>query len=595
MIFRVRTSIVATRAAGTIEAPITKMQIGRYRVIREIGRGAMGVVYLAEDPAIGRTVAIKTIRLSEAASEEERKFLRDRLFREARSAGILSHPGIVTIYDIYEEDNVCYVFMEYVDGPTLEKMMHGDDPLDGKTVLHVLEETAAALDYAHGKGIVHRDIKPANIMVASDGAVKITDFGVAKFTSQQATSTGVLLGTPSYMSPEQISDAKITGRSDQFSLAVIAYQLLAGERPFTGATLPGLMFKIVNEEPAPLQRLNATLGPAVDVVMRKALHKDAAERYANCQAFVKALRGACEAKANWKPMAAGKFESEETVAEPAVAAPVTAAQVMMKRASAAVMEEEEGPRERRWWPVAVVGCIVIFGIWALSRQMLETWIREPEAKRKAAAVAPPPAKADERPSALGPEPPPQPAAQPVPQTSAPITPAPAPVVTEPGPVAVPKREPAKAKTKVKPEPEVVTEAAVHVVTNPPGAKVIFDGQPRLMCTTPCDMTLPAGRHTLSTILEGYRSQSRILQVPEERSAVIALDRALGTLTVRTTPSGATIVIDGAERAEKTPATLTLPAGRHKLEVMRQGFSKQEQDVLIKDRVTTAIDFSWSAP
>ncbi|MBS1825159.1 MAG: serine/threonine protein kinase [Acidobacteria bacterium] len=555
------------------------MQIGRYRVIREIGRGAMGVVYLAEDPAIGRTVAIKTIRLSEAASEEERKFLRDRLFREARSAGILSHPGIVTIYDIYEEDNVCYVFMEYVDGPTLEKMMHGDTPLDGKTVLHVLEETAAALDYAHGKGIVHRDIKPANIMVASGGAVKITDFGVAKFTSQQATSTGVLLGTPSYMSPEQISDLKISGRSDQFSLAVIAYQLLAGERPFTGATLPGLMFKIVNEEPAPLQRLNASLGAAVDVVIRKALHKEPAERYANCQAFAKALRGACEAKASWKPMAAGKFESEETVAEPAAAAPV-----VMKRASAPVVEEEaEPPRERRWWLIVLVGCIVIFGILALSRQMLETWVREPEAKRKAAILAQPPPKVEDRPSALGPAPPPQPPAQPEPQAAEPVAP------------PATKREPVKVKARPKPEPERMTEAVVRVVTNPPGAKVIFDGQPRLMCTTPCDMTLAAGRHTLSTILDGYRSQSRILLVPEETSAVVALDRALGTLTIRTTPAGATIVIDGVERAEKTPASLTLPVGRHKLEVIRQGLAKQEQDVLIKDRVTTAIDLSWGTP
>ncbi|MFN7938533.1 MAG: protein kinase [Bryobacteraceae bacterium] len=565
------------------------MQIGRYRVIREIGRGAMGVVYLAEDPAIGRTVAIKTIRLSEAASEEERKFLRDRLFREARSAGILSHPGIVTIYDIYEEDNVCYVFMEYVDGPTLEKMMHGEEPLDGKTVLHVLEETAAALDYAHGKGIVHRDIKPANIMVASGGAVKITDFGVAKFTSQQATSTGVLLGTPSYMSPEQISDAKISGRSDQFSLAVIAYQLLAGERPFTGATLPGLMFKIVNEEPAPLQRLNATLGPAVDVVMRKALHKDPAERYANCQAFAKALRGACEAKSSWKPMAAGKFESEETVAEPVAAAPV----VLKRPSEAVVVEAEEPPRERRWWLIVLVGCLVTFGILALSRQMLVTWVREPEAKRKAAVLAQAPPKAEERPSALGPPPavPPPPPPQPEPEKVVPVTP-PAEPVVKPEPV---KPAPVKAKSKPKPEPERVTEAVVRVVTNPPGAKVMFDGQPRLMCTTPCDMTLPAGRHTLSTILDGYRSQSRILLVPEERSAVMALDRALGTLTIRTTPAGATIVIDGVERAEKTPASLTLSVGKHKLEVVRQGFAKQEQDVLIKDRVTTAIEFSWGAP
>lgn len=543
----------------------------------------MGVVYLAEDPAIGRTVAIKTIRLSDASSDEERKFLRERLFREARSAGILSHPGIVTIYDIYEEDNVCYVFMEYVDGPTLEKLMHGDEPMDGKRVLHVLEETAAALDYAHGKGIVHRDIKPANIMIASDGAVKITDFGVAKFTSQQATNTGVLLGTPSYMSPEQISDAKISGRSDQFSLAVIAYQMLAGDRPFAGATLPGLMFKIVNEEPAPLQRLNATLGAAVDVVMRKALHKDPAERYASCAAFVKALRGACEAKAGWKPMAAGRFESEETVAEPAGAAAAQRTRMVKP-----VLDVPEPERERRWWPIVVVGLGIVFGIWALSRQMLETWIREPAAKRKAAVA--------ER-AAAAPVPPPQPVAG----TPAPtVVPTPAPTaVPTPVPAPEPPREPvqelARAKReRVKPTPAPEIEAMVRVVTNPPGAKVMFDGQPKLMCTTPCSMKLASGRHTVVVMLEGYRNQSRILLVPEETSATIALDRAMGTLNVRTSPAGASLVIDGVERAEKTPASIMLPAGRHKLEVLRQGFAKQEQEVAIKDRVTTVVEFTWES-
>src|SRR5215510_9623998 len=140
--------------------------IGRYRILGEIGRGAMGVVYRAEDPAIGRIVAIKTIRLAEASSDKERAFLRERLFREARSAGILSHPGIVTIYDIYEENDICYVFMEYVDGPTLERLMI-DEGLDKKLLLDVIEQTAAALDYAHKQGIVHRDIKPANIMIGS--------------------------------------------------------------------------------------------------------------------------------------------------------------------------------------------------------------------------------------------------------------------------------------------------------------------------------------------------------------------------------------------------------------------------------------------
>ncbi len=569
-------------------------QIGRYKVVREIGRGAMGVVYLAEDPAIGRTVAIKTIRLSDAPSDEERKFLRDRLFREARSAGILSHPGIVTIYDIYEENNVCYVFMEYVDGPTLEKLMHGPEPVDGKLVLHVLEETAAALDYAHSKGIVHRDIKPANIMIASSGAVKITDFGVAKFTSQQATNTGVLLGTPSYMSPEQISDLKISGRSDQFSLAVIAYQLLAGDRPFTGETLPGLMFKIVNEEPAPLQRLNASLGAGVDVVMRKALSKDPAERYESCQLFVKALRGACEAKPNWKPMAAGRFGSEETVAEPAVAAAGPVA--LPKRAPAALeMDEPEPQRERNWWPIVLAGLVLVFGIWGLSRLMLEKWVREPEAKRKAAIAAAALEEAkkkteDTRPSAMGPTPPPQP----VEPTPVP-TPIPTPIPT-PAPTPVPpppKRERVeRARPTPTPAPAPAKDAEVRVVTNPPGAKVMFDRQPKLMCTTPCTMTLPAGRHTMVAMLDGYRNQSRILLVPEETSVAMVLEQALGTLRVVTTPPGATVVIDGAERTEKSPTSITLPAGRHKLEVLRQGFAKQEQEITIKDRVTTLIEFSW---
>ncbi|MBL8173379.1 MAG: serine/threonine protein kinase [Bryobacterales bacterium] len=550
-------------------------QIGRYKIIREIGRGAMGVVYLAEDPAIGRTVAIKTIRLTDASSDDERKFLRDRLFREARSAGILSHPGIVTIYDIYEENNICYVFMEYVDGPTLEQMMQAGDPLDGKLVLHVLDETAAALDYAHSKGIVHRDIKPANIMIASGGAVKITDFGVAKFTSQQATNTGVLLGTPSYMSPEQISDAKISGRSDQFSLAVIAYQLLAGDRPFAGATLPGLMFKIVNEDPAPLQRLNATLGPAVDIVIRKALHKDPAERYPNCQAFAKALRGACEAKPNWKPMAAGRFSSEETVAEPAApvppATPPSAPPVLRRN-----LIPDEPPHHRRWWPIAIILLLAFAAIFALSRQMLETWIRQPEAKRKTATLTPSPTPT--------PAPLPSPVPPPPPQPAEPVaTPTPPPTKRE-------RRE--RPKPTPTPTPPPIVEALVRVVTNPPGAKIMFDGQPRLMCTAPCSLTLSSGRHTLVAMLDGYRNQSRILLVPEETSATLAMDRAMGTLSIRTTPPGAAIVIDGTPRAETTPASIPLPAGRHRLEVIRQGFPKQEQDFTVKDRTTIAIEFTW---
>src|ERR1700693_1845374 len=178
----------------------------------------MGIVYQAQDPPIGRTIAIKSIRLRDLTDETERVRLRERLFREAQSAGILSHPNIVTIYDIAEQDGMAYIVMEFVNGPPLEKMLKVDQTPDKETLLSIFRQTAAALDYAHKKGIVHRDIKPANIMIHEDGTAKITDFGVAKIMSQEMTVAGAMMGTPSYMSPEQVKGDPISGRADQFSL-----------------------------------------------------------------------------------------------------------------------------------------------------------------------------------------------------------------------------------------------------------------------------------------------------------------------------------------------------------------------------------------
>src|SRR3954465_1822156 len=240
-------------------------RIGRYKIVRELGRGAMGIVYHAIDPNIGRPVAIKTIQLGVGRKPEEQQRLRERLFREAQSAGILSHPGIVTIYDIAEEDGLAYIFMELVNGPPLDKLLKAEQTPDKESLLSILRQVATALDYAHKKGIVHRDIKPANIMVHEDGTAKVTDFGVAKIVSQQMTQAGTIMGTPSYMSPEQVQGGKINGRADQFSLAVIAYEMLTGEKPFTADYLPTLLFKIVREEPAPPQRLNSTLSADVEV------------------------------------------------------------------------------------------------------------------------------------------------------------------------------------------------------------------------------------------------------------------------------------------------------------------------------------------
>src|SRR6201992_2586315 len=259
-------------------------RIGRYKIVRELGRGAMGVVYHAIDPNIGRPVAIKTIHLGGGRKPEEQDRLRERLFREARSAGILSHPGIVTIYDVEQQGELAYIAMEYVDGPTLDQLLTEPQPLAPSRLLSILSQTAAALDYAHGKGIGHRDIKTANIMMAGDDAAKITDFGIAKITaSEQFTMTGSIVGTPHYMSPEQVQGQPVDGRSDQFSLAVMAFEMLTGEKPYTGEHLTTVVYKIVAEEPAPPHRLNPTLGGAIETAIRKGLAKKPDGRFRNCQ------------------------------------------------------------------------------------------------------------------------------------------------------------------------------------------------------------------------------------------------------------------------------------------------------------------------
>src|SRR5436190_8408057 len=291
-------------------------RIGRYKIVRELGRGAMGVVYHAIDPNIGRPVAIKTIHFGGNRKPEEVERMRERLFREARSAGILSHPGIVTIYDVEQQGDIAYIAMEYVDGPTLDQMLSEERPLSPDQMFSILNQTAAALDYAHQKGIVHRDIKPANIMIAAGGASKITDFGIAKITaSDQLTMTGAIVGTPHYMSPEQVQGQAVDGRSDQFSLAVIAYEALTGEKPYTGEHLTTVVYKIVTEEPPPPHRLNPSLSGPIDTVLRKALAKKPDARFKNCQEFADSLEKACAATKGWKLMPRGGSLNEPTIAD----------------------------------------------------------------------------------------------------------------------------------------------------------------------------------------------------------------------------------------------------------------------------------------
>jgi serine/threonine-protein kinase len=254
--------------------------LGRYQVEKELGKGAMGMVYLGRDPKINRVVAIKTMALSQEFDEDELVEVKERFFREAETAGRLNHPHIVTIYDAGDEHDLAYIAMEFLKGHDLARYTKKDNLLPLPTVFKLMIQAADALDYAHGNNVVHRDIKPANLMYDPDAdAIKITDFGIARVTDSSKTKTGAVLGTPSYMSPEQLSGKRVDGRSDLFSLGAMLFQLASGELPFKADSLAALMFKIANDPHPDIQQIRPELPPCLAAILDKALAKNADQRY----------------------------------------------------------------------------------------------------------------------------------------------------------------------------------------------------------------------------------------------------------------------------------------------------------------------------
>src|ERR1017187_2039286 len=257
-------------------------KVGRYVIISELGRGAMGVVYRASDPTIDREVALKVLSLS-TSTEEGTNSPQEMFMREVRAAGRLAHPSIVTIYDAFDDpvNQTSCIVMELVPGVTLEKMLDSGKPPSIDQSLDLIRQVAEALDYAHRNKVIHRDLKPANILVTDDGRAKITDFGIAKVLAREGVARTIgIMGTPSYMSPEQVRGGEIDARTDVFSLGIMIFTMLTGQKPFAGNTA-AVMFKIVYEEPAVPSSVNPQLTPAHDFVVKKCLAKDRNQRYSS--------------------------------------------------------------------------------------------------------------------------------------------------------------------------------------------------------------------------------------------------------------------------------------------------------------------------
>lgn len=542
-------------------------KIGRYQVEHELGRGAMGIVYRAFDPAIGRRIAIKTIRLDELGDDKSRAALRERLLREAQSAGILSHPNIVTIYDISEDASNAYIFMEYVEGTTLD---HLQQRLPTSDLIEILSQTAEALDYAHGRGIVHRDIKPGNLML-SGTQVKVTDFGIARLQHRDSTQTGTLMGTPSYMSPEQVSSGEVSGATDQYSLGVIAYEFLAGVKPFENDNLANLLYRITQSAVPPVAHLNA----ATNQVLARVLAKQPEHRFPNCLAFVHALEQAVGLEPpKYTPVREVSGDEPTIVADAPPPAPV------IELPPPPVLREQPPAKASFWKPLVgtVVGAGVLIAIlwFALGKRQEPTPVTPAPVAETNDANKPSPMGASVTPPAAKTEEPP---VEPVAEEKK----------TEP--VTTAQQTPT---TKSRNEDVIPTTTAVVFYSLPVGAEILVNQGKQDRCpTTPCTLDLPNGEYEILAKLSGFEDQKRTLRVPQQDRLTLDFEKPQGTIVVNSTPAGAGIRVNGRDTGQKTPAMIKLAPGKYTLELFKEGLPAQTQEITVRNGVIQTLAIQWN--
>jgi serine/threonine-protein kinase len=544
-------------------------RIGRYEIAGELGKGAMGVVYKATDPNIGRTVAIKTLRIDIHGAENEE--ILGRFKNEARAAGMMNHANIITIYDAGEQEGMFYIAMEFIEGQTLQGLLKQEKALPVEKATAIVRQVCSGLDYAHARGIIHRDIKPANIMITGDGTVKIMDFGIAKSGGTGMTSTGQVVGTPNYMSPEQVKGKPLDGRTDLFSVGVVLYEMLTGFRPFAGENVTTIIYKILHENPPAPRDLVDGLNSGLSAVVMKALAKAPEERFATGAEFARAVQAypwfkteevkpALEvirfdsnpgAMASPVPSATGSAAAvkPEIKAEPGPdSRPAVKSTPMLDSTVSAPRQPDGPPAPAKTGRANAIGAVVLLIVLAVGAYV---------GLHRAAPPGNPPA-ADVN---AGKESPPA------------ATEATDESTTKPGK----HRSGGKEVARGAPEGAKATPADLgdlQISSTPFGASVAIDGKADPDWVTPfAAKRLKPGRHTVAFSFKGYQPETRQAEVVAgtKLPLYVKLQVAQGFLVLNSDPAGAAIYIDGSDSGQVTPARITVNAGKHRVALRKDGF------------------------
>ncbi len=625
----------ATFALPTVS---TLTKAGRYELVEELGRGAMGIVYRAQDPVIGRTVAVKTVRLVEAGTGMNREDLIARFKTEARAAGQLAHPNIVVVHDAGEEDGLFYITMELVEGRSLQALLDDGQSFPVARVLQLMEQACSALDYAHQHKVVHRDIKPANLMFSQEDRLKITDFGTAKILQMGATQTASVIGTPSYMSPEQIKGKPVDGRADLFALGVILYELVTGQKPFPGETVTTVIYKIVNEEPIPPREIDASIHPGLAAVITKSLMKDPAARFQSGREMWDALKNHhLGSRGNTRATSPAYATDLPTMRLPAPAsvpqthAPVrpTGLQTVMAGASRQAappawqinhVESETHPVRNFFVVIFLLGVIGYAGqrIWPTLKDL---WLHAratsfsipvtpsssspapvaatettstPTATSTNATITATPTAVATTPAPAGPSVHPPAASHP--SGSSPAKPEPisspqhvaekapdavtAPVSSSPSPSSAAPSAPASIAAQPKNGATPATRGSVNVISDPPDATIMVNGEQQV-AKTPSSLSLPPGDYHIGVLKAGFEPYRGEIVVTAGQPARInatlqPVPTGDGWVWARSVPKGAEISVDGTPTGQRTPARLDLPAGLHVVSFALSGYRAQAE-------------------